>query len=622
VADDILPNTHIRFLFRDSKCDGTEGLMAALYMTRDAFHGKGCHAIIGAGCSGASVTAAQVAGGSRVPVISPSATSPVLSDGKQYPFFLRTIPSDDFGSVAMVDLCQNLWNYTTVALAHSTDVFGSGASTAFVDTASASGMLIITRQWFATSASDFSRQQSALRQSGSRVIVLICQVSDGSRFMRTAHEMGVGGPGYLWLSNLDDLMWETDSLLASDVALRDSVLTGYFSILANGKPQHLPEYQSYVARRQLLSPTLPDLPGGSCNEERDDDGEFLWARANNSHPNEPHTCTGHPQGEDGSLDSFGYDATFAILHALHDLVEVQNRSSIVGSELLTTLITRVRFQGVTGLVGFHDASSNPDRVYNGDRRIGLAYTLKNYADHLQGLQPVGSWTPCPAAECAWLARWQSNGRPFIYSTEDNSQPQQASEFVCPTGMVLMPGGMCDCDKGYESIDGRCMRCARGTFKSSTGNGTCAACSAGSFQESRGSRVCAKCSPGTYQPYTGSTECLECLPPLGSLHGSTACDTCSESYYRISAKELPSAQNCQRCHEAFQCDQPNTTLADVYVRPGWWRLSTWAQTAYRCRGGANGTCAGGRVVGVQGSGYCASSLLSTHARTLKRRKTAV
>ena len=59
VADDLLPNTRLRFAYSDTKCDPTASLAAALHVTRDVFDGRGVSAIIGAGCSGASVTAAR-----------------------------------------------------------------------------------------------------------------------------------------------------------------------------------------------------------------------------------------------------------------------------------------------------------------------------------------------------------------------------------------------------------------------------------------------------------------------------------------------------------------------------------------------------------------------------------
>ena len=60
VADHLLPTTQLRFAYRDSKCDAVEALMAAMYLTRDAFDGEGVDTIIGAGCSGASAQAAML----------------------------------------------------------------------------------------------------------------------------------------------------------------------------------------------------------------------------------------------------------------------------------------------------------------------------------------------------------------------------------------------------------------------------------------------------------------------------------------------------------------------------------------------------------------------------------
>lgn len=98
VADDLLPNTTLLFTFTDSKCDGSTSVTGVHNLMRSSFGGAGVHAIIGAACSGASQAATVLAGGLHTPMISPSSTSPTLSDGKAYPYFLRTVPSDALGA--------------------------------------------------------------------------------------------------------------------------------------------------------------------------------------------------------------------------------------------------------------------------------------------------------------------------------------------------------------------------------------------------------------------------------------------------------------------------------------------------------------------------------------------
>eukprot|EP00966_Prymnesium_polylepis_P323912 7380038-Prymnesium_polylepis.2 len=107
-----------------------------------------------------------------------------------------------------------LWNYTSVALVHSTDAYGAGIAAAFEQAAARSGLSIRTTQSFVKDASDFAPQQRALQQARSRVVVLLCQRSDGSRFLRSALEAGVGGDGYLYFGGdtlADPGLWEADA---------------------------------------------------------------------------------------------------------------------------------------------------------------------------------------------------------------------------------------------------------------------------------------------------------------------------------------------------------------------------------------------------------------------------
>jgi ABC-type branched-subunit amino acid transport system substrate-binding protein len=75
---------------------------------------------------------------------------------------------------------------------------------------------------------------------------------------------------------------------------------------------------------------------------------------------------------------YAYDAVYAIAHALHYLIEVRGVSSVVGSELMDALIRNVSFAGVTGTVSLFDGSTNSDRQYHGDRRVGIACSYARF----------------------------------------------------------------------------------------------------------------------------------------------------------------------------------------------------------------------------------------------------
>eukprot|EP00966_Prymnesium_polylepis_P299471 6920428-Prymnesium_polylepis.1 len=323
--------------------------MGAISLTREAFDGRGVDVLIGAGCSSDTTVASQVAEASSVPIVTPSATSPMLSDGRAYPYLVRAIPSDGFSGMIMIDLLLKLWNYTSVALVHSTDAYGAGGADAVAQAARMTGLTIRTTLSFHLGASDFSVQQHDLLQAGSRIIILFSQRTEGTRFMRGALEVGVGGEGFLWLGSdvfADSGVWTDDAALASDAALRERLLTGFFSIIANGQPESSVHYRGYLERRSRL-PTFGGEGDAPCSMEMDDEGGLLWALDHDDNVSTPLACAARDVHKDGPFDSFGYDAVFAIAHALHDLIEVQGRTEVVGSELLDTLIKRVAFEGVT-----------------------------------------------------------------------------------------------------------------------------------------------------------------------------------------------------------------------------------------------------------------------------------
>ena len=121
MADHLLPGTKLAFSLRDSKCEARSGLAGAFSLARDAFGGLGVSAIVGADCSGPTLSAAQVAAVANVPIVSGGATTPELSDGLTYPTFFRTIPTSAMEAQGLIDILTELFNYTSVALVSSTD---------------------------------------------------------------------------------------------------------------------------------------------------------------------------------------------------------------------------------------------------------------------------------------------------------------------------------------------------------------------------------------------------------------------------------------------------------------------------------------------------------------------
>eukprot|EP00966_Prymnesium_polylepis_P214167 4959962-Prymnesium_polylepis.1 len=226
------------------------------------------------------------------------------------------------------------------------DAYGADGGLAFMSASLTAGVSVRTIVRLSeNSEADLVTGRRQLQQSGARVIVLFALARIGSRFVNTAWRGGIGGEGYLWMcsySGLIDLnVWEGDAA-SHEQAFRGSMVVD--ASTGQGTATH----DSYIARRRQLPPMSFD--DGSCNLETDSTGQtYLWARDDDGNSSTPLRCSGDSPEVEAMYDAFGYDAVLAVAHALHNLIEVQQRAEIVGRELLDALIQQVRFEGVTGL---------------------------------------------------------------------------------------------------------------------------------------------------------------------------------------------------------------------------------------------------------------------------------
>jgi len=612
VADELLPRTQLVFAYRDSKCDALAGMLGALSLTRDSFSEQGVSAIIGAGCSVASTLAAQVAASSAVPLISPSSTSPELSDSSRYPFFLRTIPSDALQLETMVDILRHLFEYSRIALVYEADDYNGELGQAFQVAWGQIGGRLENNIVITDADADFSKFHRELIATGVRVSVLIAERGTSARFIREGYNNGLGGEGYMWFGHAamaENGWWSSDAVLAADAELQALLLRGSFAV-ARQPWKQTDIAKGFASRLQQLFLSKASGPT-TCSLEVDDEGEqYLWAQDHDNDPSTPLACLVSNEHEIREIDAFAYDAVFAVAHALHDLIELQNRSTIVGSELVASLRSNVNFEGATGQLEFTSTSALGEREHLGDRQSGLSFSLLNYVDNVRGLIAVASWIPCSGNKpCNWAQRWSPMPDvELTFSTADNSFPRQVSDVSCPTGEALDARGNCACDVGFAVMESglRCQRCEEGTFKSAVGDTACEPCSAGTFQPSPGSASCLDCPISEYQPARGSVECRRCEFGWSSEGGAPSCRICAEGYYLSCLRDSSCLErDCVSCNgmTGIRCGW-NTTIATLNVTLGYWRHSAATPETWKCASRDSWSpCRGGQLAGHAGDGYC-------------------
>jgi hypothetical protein len=158
---DILPRTNLSFAIKNTRGDIFSALLATLEMigTCAKYQGDSQHqntiAIVGADSSAATQSVAQALSRIRIPQISYASTSAALSSGRDFPYLLRTPPSDTFQAVALADMLVSKWRFRAVATVSSTDSYGTQGMAEFLAQAALRNLTILTSQSISADA-DFT----------------------------------------------------------------------------------------------------------------------------------------------------------------------------------------------------------------------------------------------------------------------------------------------------------------------------------------------------------------------------------------------------------------------------------------------------------------------------------
>lgn len=115
---------NIEIVQADSKCDA-EAAKTAIQKLID----EKVVAIIGEGCSSASVAVLPLANEAKIPMVTPSASSPKLSIENDY--FFRTVPSDSFQARYLAEYAYNKKGFRRIAQFNTTDTAGSSFASIF-----------------------------------------------------------------------------------------------------------------------------------------------------------------------------------------------------------------------------------------------------------------------------------------------------------------------------------------------------------------------------------------------------------------------------------------------------------------------------------------------------------
>ncbi|MEM7642214.1 MAG: ABC transporter substrate-binding protein [Pseudomonadota bacterium] len=182
-----LGSRQIEAIRGDSTCTDAAAATAAA----ERLIGEGVAAILGAACSGATGSVvSNVAVPNGVLALSPSATSPGLSDIDDRGLFFRTAPSDARQGEVLADLTMAR-GIREVALTYTNNDYGQGLADAFSRAFEALGGTVSVSVAHEDGRGDYTAEVSTLAASGASELLVIGYVDQGGRqIIQTALDLG------------------------------------------------------------------------------------------------------------------------------------------------------------------------------------------------------------------------------------------------------------------------------------------------------------------------------------------------------------------------------------------------------------------------------------------------
>ncbi|KAL7747006.1 hypothetical protein RI367_007619 [Sorochytrium milnesiophthora] len=184
--------------------------------------GNSSVALIGGYTSDSTLPMALAANPFQLWQCSGSATTPSLSDKVSYPYFYRTIPSDNLQGSILANFCLKM-NWTSVSVLFGSDTYGFNIAQTFVNVAQTLNITVATSQSFtvgSTQSSAFTPQLTAIALANSRVVLFLGVYQDFVTMARFARAANMIGNGWVWLGS-DGLATMSNALAANSANATD-----------------------------------------------------------------------------------------------------------------------------------------------------------------------------------------------------------------------------------------------------------------------------------------------------------------------------------------------------------------------------------------------------------------
>lgn len=183
----------------DDACEPKQGPVAANRVVNDKIR-----YVVGPVCSGAAIAGAKIYNEEGVVVITPSATSPALTEGQNFHYVFRTIGRDDQQGPAAAKFIINKAKPKKVAVLHDKQSYGQGIAASVRDELKKANVEVALFEGINAGDSDYSAVITKLKSAGADFVyyggyhpemgLLLRQAAEQGLKVRMMGPEGVGNP--------------------------------------------------------------------------------------------------------------------------------------------------------------------------------------------------------------------------------------------------------------------------------------------------------------------------------------------------------------------------------------------------------------------------------------------
>ncbi|XP_059932170.1 extracellular calcium-sensing receptor-like [Gadus macrocephalus] len=421
--------------------------------------GQSVPLIIGGASSTTAIILSRTLASLSVPIISPLASCPCLSDRHRFPNFFRTIPSDVYQAKTMARLAI-LFHWTWIGAVIANNDYGRLAIQAFQEEIEGSGVCLAFSEYLnrETFEEDARRAATTIQHSTVRVILIFTWYTNVRELFLQLTKRNVTDRQFLASE-----AWSTSSDLLQDVAILN-VATGVLGVAI--RSARIPGFKSFL---QGLKPS--NRPGDLFLREfweKEFGGRETLQGVQNIF-----TDTAHLRAAYNT-----YLAVYAAAHALHSLLSCPDKDSSPSGNSSTCSspynITQKELLEHLNKVNF--TTPNGEEFFFQGADIPAAYDLVNWKT-----SPDGSLKLVLIGRVDGL-ELHLNKTSIQWTTGTSQVPISVCSESCPAGTRRAN------KKGEPVCCFDCVPCTDGEVSNETGSHQCRRCPV-EFWSNTGNTAC-------------------------------------------------------------------------------------------------------------------------------------